>query len=76
MHVTATVQVDYQFTPDGERTLARTSDVVSGSEPVRGDTVLATDGEETHLALVDSVESQTLSLAVLWDAAVPSARAV
>lgn len=68
MGVKAQVQLDFHLSLDGEHTLASTADISPQVELVAGDFVEATDGDITRPAVVDSVDGDTLSLVVLWDA--------
>lgn len=68
MGVKARVRVDFHLSLDGEHTLAATADVSPQVELVAGDFVEATDGDVSLPAVVDSVDGDTLSLVVLWDA--------
>ncbi len=73
MNPKAIVQVDFHLCPDGQHTLALASDVTPGAVLAAGDVVAATDGDVTHLAVVDSLTDNVVSLVILWDATVPAA---
>lgn len=73
MRIKATVQVDFHLSPEGERTLALADGVTPDVVLEVGDVVVATDGESSHLAVVNSVNEDVLSLVVLRGAAVPIA---
>lgn len=69
----ARVEVDFHLSPDGSHTLTWTGDVHPEVDLVPGDVVEATDGDVAHLAVVDSIEGDVLSLVVLWDSTAPAA---
>jgi hypothetical protein len=70
-----TVGVDFQHRADEENNLALLRDVIAGDVPVRGQRVVATDGEESLWAIVTAVEVKdgTMLLALRWDQPVSAA---
>ena len=72
MNVRANIDVDFHLCPDGEHTLALLADVTPTVALTVGDLVNATDGEVEHLAVVDSINDDVVSLVLMRSAAVAS----
>ena len=67
MEAKARVEVDFHLSLDGGHTLTSMSDVAPAVHLCPGDVVVATDGEDSRYAVVDSIDGDVLSLVVLWD---------
>jgi hypothetical protein len=74
---TPTVTVDFQLQPDTEHTYGLLEELTPAEQVAVGQLVLATDGEVTHWARVDEIDSAhgSLLLQVLWDEPVPVVQA-
>ena len=74
METQTKVEVDFHLTPDGEHTAALIEDL-GGRSVVPGQRLIATDGDVSHWAVVDTIDNANglLSLRILWDEAVPVA---
>ena len=72
---TPTIEVDFHLKADEEHTYGLLAEVKPTSPVSVGQHLLATDGEVTHLALVDAIDEEqgTLLLRVLWDERIPTA---
>jgi hypothetical protein len=66
---TPIIEVDFHLKADEEHTYGLLSDVKPTGPVAVGQHLLATDGEVSHLALVDRIDDEhgTLLLRVLWD---------
>ena len=68
-----TITVDFHLQPDVDRTYGLLEELTPADPVAVGQRVLATDGDVTHWARIDAIDTAhgSLLLHVLWDEPVP-----
>ena len=71
-----TIMVDFHLQPDTDHTYALLEEMSSTEQVAVGQLVLAADGDVTHWARIEAIDSAhgSLLLRVLWDEPVPTAQ--